>query len=103
MSRAAVFVLSFAALFLGCGGDRSWTMFPAPILLKDPRLDFTRLVAPEHRDTDVRVFFATPRAPAPEWYPERYSRERGDAVRLGLASVQLGEPGWSFADLVESD
>ena len=78
-------------------------MFPAPILVKDPRLDFTRFVAPEHRTTDVRVFYATTRAPAPDGYPERYTRKRGDAVRLGVAQVQLGEPGWSFADLVESD
>jgi esterase/lipase superfamily enzyme len=97
-------VLSVAALLIGCGdGDRSWTMFPAPVVMKDPRLDFTRFVAPEHRTTDVQVFYATTRAPAPDGYPERYSRKPGDAVRLGVARVQLGEPGWSFADLVESD
>src|SRR5262249_50091441 len=103
-SRVAVFVLFVAALLVGCGdGDRSWTMFPAPILVKDPRLDFTRFVAPEHRTTDVQVFYATTRAPAPDGYPERYTRKLGGAVRLGVARVQLGEPGWSFADLVESD
>ena len=102
MNRVAVLLL--VGLLFGCAaGERYWTMFPAPILMKDPRLDFTRFVAPENRDTDVRVFYATTRAPAPEGYPERYSRSRGDAVRLGLAHVQLGEPGWSFADLVESD
>jgi esterase/lipase superfamily enzyme len=100
-----VAALLLVALSLGCGdsGERRWTMFPAPILLKDPRLDFTRFVAPEHRDTDVRVFYATTRAPAPEGDPERYSRQVGDAVRLGLAHVQLGEPDWTFEDLVESD
>ena len=45
--------------------------------------------------------------PPPERRPggarERYLQSAGDAVRLGLAHVQLGEPGWSFADLVESD
>jgi esterase/lipase superfamily enzyme len=97
-------VLALVALLIGCdGGERSWTMFPAPILLKDPRLDFTRFVAPEHRDTDVRVLYATTRAPAPEGYPERYTGRAGDAMRLGVAHVQLGEPDWSFADLVESD
>ena len=63
-SRVAVFILSVAALLVGCGdGDRSWTMFPAPVVMKDPRLDFTRFVAPEHRTTDVQVFYATTRAP----------------------------------------
>src|SRR5262249_51788267 len=103
MHRAAGLLL--VALCVGCGdgGERGWTMFPAPILMKDPRLDFTRFVAPEHRDIDVRVFYATTRAPAPDGHPERYSRDAGDAVRLGLAHVQLGEPGWTFEDLVESD
>lgn len=78
-------------------------MFPAPLVVKDPRLDFSRLVAPEHRDTDVRVFYATTRAPAPADHPERYTRHAGDAVRLGVAGVQLGEPDWTFEDLVESD
>jgi esterase/lipase superfamily enzyme len=94
-------------LLSGCGerehAERSWTMFPAPIVVQDPRLDFTHFVAPEHRDTDVSVFYATTRAPAPENYPERYTRSQGDGARLGLAHVQLGPPGWSFADLVESD
>jgi len=57
-------VVSVAALLVGCGdGDRSWTMFPAPVVMKDPRLDFSRFVAPEHRTTDVQVFYATTRAP----------------------------------------
>ena len=51
----------------------------------------------------MRVLYATTRAPAPAGSRERYLRSAGDAVRLGLAQVQLGEPGWSFADLVESD
>ena len=105
MSRSSILPLcALVALLAGCDrGERSWTMFPAPILMKDGRLDFSRFVAPEHRDTDVQVLYATTRAPAPEGYPERYSRRAGDAMRLGIAHVQLGEPGWSFADLVESD
>jgi esterase/lipase superfamily enzyme len=98
-------VLAVAALLLACGrdGERSFTMFPAPIVVKDARLDFARFVEPERREADVDVFYATTRAPAPEGHPERYGRRRGDAMRLGVARVQLGEPGWTFADLVESD
>src|SRR4029450_13060478 len=105
MSRISIlYVLALVGVLVGCdGGERDLTMFPAPILMQDPRLDFTRFVAPEHRDTDVRVFYATTRAPAPEGDPERYTRRAGDAMRLGVAHVHLGEPGWSFADLVESD
>src|SRR5262245_11832143 len=104
MSRAILLVLAFVGLLAGCGSDdRAGTMMPAPIIMKDARLDFTRVVAPADRDTDVRVVYATTRAPAPEGAREHYLRRAGDAVRLGLAHVQLGEPGWSFVDLVESD
>jgi esterase/lipase superfamily enzyme len=51
----------------------------------------------------VRVLYATTRAPAPAGARERYSSSAGDAVRLGLSEVELGEPGWSFTDLVVSD
>jgi esterase/lipase superfamily enzyme len=79
-------------------------MMPAPIIMQDARLDFTRRVVPEDRQTNsVPVLFATPRAPAPEGAPERFLARAGSAVRLGVAHVELGEPGWSFADLVESD
>jgi esterase/lipase superfamily enzyme len=103
--RAAILgVLAFASLLAGCdAGDVARPMMPAPIIMKDSRLDFTRLVAPENRTTDVRVLYATTRVPAPAGAPERYQRSRGGTVLLGLAHVQLGEPGWSFADLVESD
>src|SRR5262249_50038120 len=69
----------------------------------DPRLDFSRDVPPESRDTRVNVLFATTRAPAPPEAPERFTSRAGKAVRLGVAQVQLGAPGWSFDDLVASD
>ena len=78
-------------------------MFPAPIVMRDERLDFARVVAPEDRSTIVGVLFATNREPAPEGAPERFSQRPGDEVRLGVAQVQLGEPGWSFEDLARSD
>jgi esterase/lipase superfamily enzyme len=97
-------LLALTGLLAGCDATEvSRPMMPAPIIMRDPRLDFTRLVAPEHRDTDVRVLYATPRAPAPSGDDRRYLHSSGDKVRLGLAHVELGKPGWSFADLVESD
>jgi esterase/lipase superfamily enzyme len=106
MRRAAVLSgLALIGLLAGCGsGDVAWTMMPAPIIMKDARFDFTRYVAPEDRTSNVvPVLYATTRAPAPEGAPERYLQSAGTAVRLGVAHVELGEPGWSFADLVESD
>ena len=65
-------VAACVGLLIGCtSGERSWTMFPAPILKRDPRLDFARGVALEDRSTEARVFYATTRAPAPEGSRER--------------------------------
>jgi esterase/lipase superfamily enzyme len=78
-------------------------MVPTPIVMQDERLDFSQTVPPERRITEVGVLFATTRAPAPPESPEHYTHRPGDAVRVGVARVQLGDPGWSFDDLVESD
>ena len=99
----AVAAIVFAALSASCSGNVVRTMVPSPIVMQDERLDFSRIVLPENRTTEVRVLFATTRAPAPPDAPERYTSRSGDAVRVGVAQVQLGEPKWSFDDLVESD
>ena len=101
--RAAVSALALAALAASCSQTVVSTMVPSPIIMQDERLDFSRVVLPEYRSTEVPVLFATTRAPAPPEAPERYARGAGDAVRLGVARVGLGEPGWSFAELVNSD
>jgi esterase/lipase superfamily enzyme len=101
---AAVAALGLAALSASCGRDEVVrTMLPSPIILQDERLDFSRIVRPESRTTEVRVLYATTRAVAPPEAPERYTARPGDAVRLGVAQVQLGEPKWSFDELVKSD
>jgi esterase/lipase superfamily enzyme len=101
--RAAAAALSFGILLISCSGNVVRTMVPSPIVMQDERLDFSRLVLPENRTTEVSVLFATTRAPAPPDAPERYTSRAGDAVRAGVAQVQLGEPKWSFDNLVESD
>src|SRR5262245_25786858 len=96
LAAAAPFLAAVAGglMLAACNGeDVVRTMIPAPIVMKDPRLDFTRRVAPDKRDVDVRVLFATTRAPAPPGASERFLRRAGDRVLLGLAHVQLGEPG----------
>src|SRR5262245_11897859 len=96
--------LVLVGLLTGCGSDEvSWTMMPPPVVVTDPRLDFARRVAPADRETGVRVLYATTRAPAPPGARERYQQSAGEHTRLGQAEVHLGEPGWSFADLMQSD
>src|SRR6516225_6549798 len=100
---SAVGGLALAALSAACSQYVVRRMFPTPIVMQDERLDFSQTVLPERRETEVSVLFATTRAPAPLEAPERYTSGAGDAVRVGVARVQLGEPGWSFDDLVKSD
>jgi esterase/lipase superfamily enzyme len=103
MSRlAAAAALAIAAFSASCS-NAPHTMVPSPIVMQDERLDFARVVLPEQRTTKVSVLFATTRAPAPPDAVERYTRRPGDAVRLGMAQVQLGQPEWSFDELAESD
>src|SRR5262245_8829220 len=99
---ATAVALVLATLVASCSQTIVRTMVPTPIVMQDERLDFSRIVAPDRRLTEESVFFATTRAPAPPESPERYTSRAGD-VRLGVARVQLGEPGWSYDDLVESD
>jgi esterase/lipase superfamily enzyme len=101
--RTFVVGLALAALSAACSQYVVRRMFPTPIVMQDERLDFSQIVLPERRETEVSVLFATTRAPAPPEAPERYARGAGEAVRVGVARVQLGEPGWSFDDLVKSD
>ena len=91
-------------LLVGCDSpDVARSMMPAPIIMKDSRLDFTKLVAAENRNADVRVLFATSRTTAPTGDSRNYLQSRASTVRLGQTLVHLGQPGWSFGDLVESD
>jgi esterase/lipase superfamily enzyme len=99
----AAIALCLAALPAGCGREIVLRMVPSPIVMQDERLDFSRDVLPESRSTSVNVLFATTRAPAPPEGSEHYTHRAGDAVRLGVARVQLGEPGWSFDQLAESN
>jgi esterase/lipase superfamily enzyme len=101
--RAAVAGVALAALAAACSQNIVRNMVPTPIVMQDERLDFSRTVLPEQRVTEVSVLFATRRAPASPQAPERYSRHAADAMRVGVARVQLGQPGWSFEDLVRSD
>src|SRR5262245_7482047 len=100
---ATAAALALAALTASCTRTVVRMMIPTPIVMQDDRLDFSRSVPTESRGTQVNVLFATTRAPAPPEAPERYARRAGDAVRLGVARVQLGEPEWTFNDLVASD
>src|SRR5262245_57758780 len=93
------FVMTSLALLAGCGGVQPF-MIPTPALVKHPDLDLMPVVPPALRSTQVPVFYATTRAPDPA---EHYSDEAGSALRFGAAQVRLGEPGWTWEQLLASE
>lgn len=92
--------LAFALLLAGCAPVVPH-LAPTPAVIKDPRLDFEKHLQPALRSTEVPVFFATTRAPTDS--PEHYGNEQSDHVALGIATVRLGEPDWTWQQLVASD
>ena len=98
--RLGVFSLCLA--LVGCATVEPHLM-PTPAVLKDPRLDFAPAVRAELRSTRLPVFYATTRAPVATGEPGHYGNAASDGVTLGVASVRLGEPGWSWDQLIASD
>src|SRR5689334_20299108 len=75
---------------------------PTPAIYKDERLDFAHRLPADLRSTRLPVFYATTRAPAPPGKAGHYTNRAGDGMQLGAADVRLGEPGWTWDDLVVS-
>ena len=78
-------------------------MMPTPAVFKDRRLDFSPWMPPALRIPQVPVFYATTRAPAAPGDAGHYSNHAGADLRVGVADVSLGQPGWQWSDLVESE
>jgi len=93
---------SLLCALAGCAAVEPHLM-PTPAVFRDERIDFQPQLPAELRSTRLNVFYATTRAPAPAGETGHYVDAAGDGVRLGVAGVRLGEPGWTWDDLVVSD
>jgi esterase/lipase superfamily enzyme len=104
MKASLSFLLAALSLvFIGCATPKPH-MMATPVIFKDSRLDLVSFRPPELRTTKVPVFYATTRQPVAAGKPGHYSNMPGEeGVQLGIADVALGEPGWTFDDLVASD
>ena len=78
-------------------------MPPAPAVIKIPALDFEPHLPPAVRTTRVPVFYATTRALARDAEDGHYRDAHDDKLRLGVAHVALGAPGWGWPELHASD
>jgi esterase/lipase superfamily enzyme len=100
IARCVIAFLAAAALVAGCGSIEPH-LVPTPAVLKDARIDAAQTLAPELRTTRLPVFYATTRAPTDG--EGHYANSDGGGVTFGVAHVRLGEPGWTWDDLVASD
>ena len=90
------------AILVGCA-DPELHMMPTPVLYKDERLELMPHLRPELRNTKLPVFYATSREAVAPGKPGHYADQKGEKLRLGVAHVRLGAPGWTWDDLVASD
>lgn len=93
-------LLALAGLLAGCAPVVPH-LVPTPAVLKDPRLDIDGHIPPALRSTRLPVFYATTRAPVDG--PEHFGNDAAPAVGLGVATVRLGEPDWTWQQLLASD
>ena len=93
-------LLAVAALVAGCAAVEPH-LSPTPAIFKDSRLDFAPTLAQELRTTRLPVFFATTRAATTG--AGHFANQTADGVTLGVATVRLGEPGWTWDDLLASN
>jgi esterase/lipase superfamily enzyme len=97
--RLSATLIALALLAAGCATEPH--MAPTPAIIKDSRLAFARTLPPELHSTHVPVFFATTRAAVTG--PEHFGNDAAEGVALGFADVRLGEPGWTWDDLLASN
>jgi esterase/lipase superfamily enzyme len=93
--------LLLLAALAGCAATPH--MIPTPAVFKHPSLDLAPQLPVELRSTEVPVFYVTTRAPVAPGAPGHYRDAPGDGARLGVAQVRLGEPGWTWDQLLASD
>jgi len=84
---------------LGGCATTTYHLMATPVVYKDPRLDIVSQIPESERSTRLTDFFATRRAPVPQGGAGHYGNDEAEAMRLGVARVQLGEPGWTYQQL----
>jgi esterase/lipase superfamily enzyme len=89
------------ALLTGCVSEPH--LMPTPVLFQDERLDFAPRLPAALQSTRLPVFYATTRAPASPGEPGHYVNSAGEGMTLGSATVRMGEPGWTWDQLLASD
>jgi len=88
-----------AALVLAVLGGCQWTMMPTPVVYWSDEIDPFASMPAEDQSTTVKVFYVTDRRAAGDMDDRRYTNGRGDALRLGEATVRIGSKHMTWDDL----
>jgi esterase/lipase superfamily enzyme len=102
VGAALLTLLVATGLLAGCASTPPH-MMPTPAIFKDPRLDYAAQLPPALRSTHLPVFYSTTRLPVAAGDSGHYGTGQSDIPRLGVAHVSLGEPGWTWDELIASD
>ena len=103
MTRGRALALAVVLCSLCACATEPNILMATPLMFRDERLDIFGQLPEAHSNTRAEVFYATRRAPVPQEEPGHYGDTPSESVRLGVAHVELGEPGWTYEELVASD
>ncbi len=91
------------SLLAGCATTGEHHLMATPVIYKDARLDFAATLPKKLQSTQATVFYATRRTQVAAGELGNYGDGESASVELGVAQVGLGEPGWTFDQLQDSD
>lgn len=96
--RTLIFLLVTSLLAAGCAAPQSYDLMQTPILYVDSSIDPFAHLPDELKNTRSKIFFATTREPARPGAHPPYSNRTSETLRLGTATVKMGdqEVDWQF-------
>lgn len=81
--------------------SESWQLMPAPLAHQYLGGEAFREVSSEDRSPEIRTFYATNRPPADRDEKRYYGNGATSDLRLGMATVRMGEPGLHWQDVLD--
>ena len=96
--RLSATLIALALLAAGCATEPH--MAPTPAIIKDSRLAFRPRCRRNALDARARLLRHDAAAVTG---PEHFGNDAAEGVALGFADVRLGDPGWTWDDLLASN
>ena len=88
---ARIFLLLAAMWLLGGCSPSAVRLMPTPAMFTSGNPGLLGAGADAGRDTTIEILYATNRLPEGPPDARRYTRQRGDQLRLGVATLQVGD------------